>query len=315
MQLISIAANPVPEGATVGTVKTSDGVVLRFARFDPPAGRKGTLCVFTGRAEFIEKYFEVVRDARARGFAVAMLDWRGQGLSDRALPNARKGHVGNFAEYDRDLEAFVKEIVLPDCPPPLFALAHSMGGAVLIRAAQHGRRWFDRIVVTAPMVGLSGAAGSPLARGTAQAMRLIGLGASYIPGGGGTAINTLPFPGNHLTSDPVRYARTVAILEAESSLGIGSPTVAWVDAAFKTMREFADPSYASRLRQPLLLVAAGQDKVVSTPATAQFARRLRAGSHLTIPGARHEILMEQDRYREQFWAAFDAFVPGTPMFE
>jgi lysophospholipase len=315
MQLISIPANPVPDGATVGTVKTSDGVVLRFARFDPPAGRKGTLCVFTGRAEFIEKYFEVVRDARARGFAVAILDWRGQGFSDRALPNARKGHIGNFAEYDRDLEAFIKEIVLPDCPPPLFALGHSMGGAVLIRAAQHGRRWFDRIVVTAPMIGLSGASGTPFARGSAQFLRLIGAGGSYIPGGGGTAINTLPFPGNNLTSDPVRYSRTVAILDAEPALGIGSPTVAWVDAAFRTMREFADPSYASRLRQPLLLVAAGQDKVVSTPATAQFARRLRAGSHLTIPGSRHEILMEQDRYREQFWAAFDAFVPGSPMFE
>ena len=93
MKLVSIPANPVPEGATVGTVKTSDGVLLRFARFEPPPGRKGTLCVFPGRAEFIEKYFEVVRDARARGFAVAILDWRGQGLSDRALPNARKGHV------------------------------------------------------------------------------------------------------------------------------------------------------------------------------------------------------------------------------
>jgi len=45
-----------------------------------------------------------------------------------------------------------------------------------------------------------------------------------------------------------------------------------------------------------------------------FAVRLRAGSHLVIPGARHELLMEQDRYREQFWAAFDAFVPGSPMF-
>ena len=118
MQLIYIPANPAPEGATVGTVKTADGVVLRFARFDPPPGRKGTLCVFPGRAEFIEKYFEVVRDARARGFAVAILDWRGQGLSDRALPNARKGHVYDFSEYDRDLEAFVKNIVLPDCPAP-----------------------------------------------------------------------------------------------------------------------------------------------------------------------------------------------------
>jgi len=314
MQLISIPANPVPDGATVGTVKTSDGVVLRYARFEPPAGRKGTLCVFPGRAEFIEKYFEVVRDARARGFAVAILDWRGQGFSERGLANARKGHVYDFSEYDRDLEAFVKDVVLPDCPPPLFALGHSMGAAVLIRSAQHGRRWFDRIVLSAPMIDLAGRAGSKVARTTAQMLRMLRLGTQYIPGGGGTAINTLPFPGNNLTSDPVRYARTVAILEAEPSLGIGSPTVSWVDAAFRTMREFAEPAYPSRLRQPLLLVAAGQDRIVSTPATGAFAVRLRAGSHLVIPGARHELLMEQDRYREQFWAAFDAFVPGTPMF-
>ena len=314
MNLISIAANPAPDGATVGTVKTSDGVVLRFARFEPPAGRKGTLCVFPGRAEFIEKYFEVVRDARARGFAVAILDWRGQGLSERALPNARKGHVHDFADFDRDLEAFVKDVVLPDCPPPLFALGHSMGGAVMLRAAHHGQRWFDRIVLTGPMIGLSGGAGSRLARLSAQFMRLIGFGNQYIPGGGGTPINTLPFPGNNLTSDPVRYARTAAILAAEPALAIGSPTIAWADSAYKVMRDFADPAFPSRLRQPLLLVAAGQDRVVSTPAIAAFAQRLRAGSHLVIPGARHEILMEQDRYREQFWAAFDAFVPGSPLF-
>ena len=27
--------------------------------------------------------------------------------------------------------------------------------------------------------------------------------------------------------------------------------------------------------------------------------RLRAGSHLIVPGARHELLMEQDRFRGQ----------------
>jgi lysophospholipase len=208
----------------------------------------------------------------------------------------------------------VKEVVLPDCPPPHFALGHSMGAAVLIRAAHQGRRWFDRIVLSGPMIDLAGAAGSRLARRSAQIMRLIGLGASYVPGGGGTAISSLPFPGNNLTSDAVRYARTVAILEAEPALAIGSPTVGWLEAAFRAMDEFADPTYASRMRQPLLLVAAGQDKIVSSAAIGAFGVRLRAGSHLVIPGARHEILMEQDRFREQFWAAFDAFVPGTPMF-
>src|SRR5882724_6565842 len=178
MKLVSIAANPVPEGAYVGTVKTADGVVLRFARFDPPPGRKGTLVVLPGRAEFIEKYFEVVDDARARGFAVAILDWRGQGLSERALPNARKGHIYDFSEYDRDLEAFVKEIVLPDCPAPYYALAHSMGSAVMIRAVQHGWRWFERIVLSGPMISLGGAASSTYAQTTAKVLRLIGMGAS-----------------------------------------------------------------------------------------------------------------------------------------
>ena len=85
MKLVSIPANPVPDNFVTGTLKTPDGVSLRFARWQPPAGRRGTVCIFQGRGEWIEKYFETVRDLRARGFAVAALDWRGQGLSDRAL--------------------------------------------------------------------------------------------------------------------------------------------------------------------------------------------------------------------------------------
>src|SRR5215831_20550427 len=130
MKLISIPANPVPEGAVTGMLKTRDGVSVRVARWEPPPGRKGTVCVFPGRAEFIEKYFETVRDLRARGFAVAMLDWRGQGLSTRALRNRRKGYVRNFSQYQIDLETFINEVVLPDCPPPLFALGQSMGATI-----------------------------------------------------------------------------------------------------------------------------------------------------------------------------------------
>jgi lysophospholipase len=123
-----------------------------------------------------------------------------------------------------------------------------------------------------------------------------------------------PYIGNHTTSDPVRHARTKAVGEAAPQLGIGSPTVSWLSAAFRAMREFADPAYPSKVRQPLMLVAAGRDQIVATAATEEIAIRLRAGSHLIIAGARHELMMEQDRYRGQFWAAFDAFVPGTPLF-
>jgi lysophospholipase len=314
MFLVTIPANPMPEGGVVGTFKTPDGADIRFARWMPTAGRKGTVCLFQGRAEFIEKYYEVVSELRERGFAVASLDWRGQGMSHRALADARKGHVRRFSDYDRDLETFVKEVVLPDCPPPYFALGHSMGGAILLRAAHQGRRWFERMVLSAPMIGLTGRAATGTARTSTRLMRLFGMGSSYVPTGGATAVALLPFEGNELTSDPMRYGRTAASIEAEPALGLGSPTVAWLDSAYSAMNEFAQPSYPRAMRQPILIIAASMDTVVSTSAIERFAVRMRAGSHVVVPGARHEILMEQDHYRSQFWAAFDAFVPGTALY-
>jgi lysophospholipase len=314
MNLISIPANPVPDGAVTGTIKTPDGVTLRFARWPPPAGRRGTVCLFQGRGEWIEKYFETVRDLRSRGFAVATLDWRGQGFSDRALRDRFKGYVRNFSEYDVDLETFIREIVLPDCPPPLFALAHSTGATVLIRAAHRGRRWFDRMVLIAPLIGLARVGVTPAAPFLVRAMRLVGLGRMYVPGGEAVVMESRPFVGNILTSDPVRYARNAAVLEAEPALGLGRPTVAWTDAAFRAMRVLQERSYPAHIRQPILIIAAGSDAIVSNAAIEDFATLLRAGSHLVVVGSQHELLMEQDRYRAQFWAAFDAFVPGTALF-
>src|SRR6266478_1801515 len=256
MNLVSIPANPVPDAAVTGTIKTPDGVSLRFARWEPPPGRKGTVCLFQGRSEFIEKYFETVRDLRARGFAVATLDWRGQGLSDRALGNPRKGYVRNFSQYQIDLETFINEVVLPDCPPPLFALGQSMGATILLRAAYAGHRWFDRTVLLAPMIALPGMRRLATTRMLVKVMRSIGLGALYVPGGSASTMLQRPFAGNLLTSDPVRYARNIAVLEAEPALAIGSPTVGWADAAFRVMSEISDERFPASIRQPILILAA-----------------------------------------------------------
>jgi lysophospholipase len=314
MTLVSIPANPVPEDVVSGTIKTPDGAELRFARWAPPAGRKGTVCVFQGRSESIEKYFETVRDLRDRGFAVATIDWRGQGHSSRSLRNPRKGYVRNFADFEIDVEAFVQQVVLPDCPPPYFALAHSMGGAVMLRIAYAGKRWFDRMVLSAPMIDLPGRATSLPARALVRVLRLAGQGGRYIPGGSDELTGASTFINNPFTSDPVRFARNMAILEEDPTLGLASPTVAWADTALKTMHGFRASNYPSQIRQPILMMAASNDTVVSTAAIEEFAYHLRAGSHLVIAGSKHEILQEQDRFRTQFWAAFDAFVPGTPLF-
>ena len=92
MDLVSLARNPVPSGAAVGHFKGYDGAPLRFARWEATRSpRRGTIVLFEGRGEFIEKYFEVIADLRRRGFAVAIHDWRGQGGSHRAWRTATRG--------------------------------------------------------------------------------------------------------------------------------------------------------------------------------------------------------------------------------
>jgi lysophospholipase len=145
-----------------------------------------------------------------------------------------------------------------------------------------------------------------------RVLRWLGFGKAFVPGGGATSISTKPFKNNRLTSDPVRYARNALAASVLGDGAIGAPTVSWLDSSFRFMKRFADPRYAPKIRLPTLIIAAGEDPVCATPATERFAARLKAGHAIVIPGARHEIMMERDEIREQFWAAFDAFIPGTP---
>jgi lysophospholipase len=101
------------------------------------------------------------------------------------------------------------------------------------------------------------------------------------------------------------------VLVAQPSLGLGWPTVGWVHAAFRLQREFENPDLPREITTPTLVLAAGADRVVDTPASERFVTRMRAGNLIVIEGAQHEILMERDHFRNQFWAAFDAFVPGV----
>ena len=184
MELFAIDGNPVPDGATVGTVIAADGVRLRYARWRAATRRaQGTICLLQGRSETIEKYFETITDLRNRGFAVATLDWRGQGGSDRRLRDPQKAHIDSFAEYDRDLEAFMQQVVLPDCAPPYFALAHSTGGMIAIRAAHSNRARFARMVVLSPLIDFGPTSPPPpFAEWFAASMTAIGLGELDAPG-------------------------------------------------------------------------------------------------------------------------------------
>lgn len=308
--LYETPGNLAPAHAHAGFITARDGKRLRYARF-AAEGRplKGTVVILTGRNECIEKYFETIRDLSARGLGVAIFDLRGQGGSERLIRDPHRGYVDSFMDYVGDIGPFFEQVVLPDCRGPYFMLAHSTGALVALLAAPMLANRVQRMVLSAPLLAL---AGQPFSmRGTLRLSSFLyglGLGTMYL--GHGKRNENPPFEGNVLTSDPERHARNIDIYRHHPTLGIGGPTVAWIRAACLATERVQEPDYVASLNVPTLIVAAGADQVVDTPATERFARHLRTGSLVTIDGARHELLQEADVYREQFFAAFDAFIPG-----
>ncbi len=310
MELCTILENPAPPGAVVSAIAARDNWNLRAARWSCGAACAGTIAILPGRAEFIEKYFEVIGELLSRNFDVAILDWRGQGLSGRLTNDPRKGHIDDFRAFERDLDALVEQVLEPFCRPPWFALGHSMGATIALAQARAGRSPFARMVLTAPMIEVYGLRFGRAMRIFAKALVLLGQGRRFVPGGGPKPYISESFEGHLLTSDASRHARTAAIIEVAPELAIGDPTIGWINAAFRLLRRFEDAAYPRRILTPILILAAGADRVVNTPATEFFASRLKAGRCLTLAHARHEILMERDPLRELFWAAFDAFLPA-----
>ncbi len=316
-ELVAVPENPIPTDGKVGFITSRGGVALRYALWRGTSEHRfGTVCILTGRGEYIEKYSETISDLRRRGFTVATFDWRGQGGSDRELINPRKGHITDFTEYDDDLMSFVKQVLLPDCPAPFFALAHSMGANILLRNTAYESCQFERVVMVSPMLQL---ANLPVSEGVArvyvEAASLAGFSDAYVPGGSDVATEELGFEENNLTSDRVRFERFKKVLEAAPELGSGSPTNGWLHAAFRSMRELSASSFPGRIKVPVLILSAANDKIVSSEAIQNFATRARMCRLTDIPGARHEIMQERQTFREEFWAAFDKFIPGTKAWQ
>ncbi|MEP6829119.1 MAG: alpha/beta hydrolase [Rhizomicrobium sp.] len=286
---------------TAGTVR------LRVARFDADQPRAVCL-LLNGQTEFIEKYFEVIDELRGRGFSVVTFDWRGQGGSDRSLPDARKAHIEDFTAYDQDLDAVIRAVVEP-MNLPTIAMAHSMGGNILLRRLHDVPGAFAAAILCAPMLGIN-PRGAPwwVVEKIARHLNRAAPSTDYVWGMAARDQLTLPFDRQIVTSDPARYARTQALLAANPDLRLNGPTWGWLEAAIQAIALTRSAGYAEAIATPSLFFGAGHDRICQTPATAAFAARMPDARFVEIAGAEHEILMERDAIRTRFWSAFDDFI-------
>ncbi len=312
------------------------GARLRAARFaaNPAVPPRGVCVLLNGQTEFIEKYFEVIDELRGRGFAVATMDWRGQGGSARMLDDPLKGFVTDFAEYDDDLETLMNWIVTPMIQEAqarltrnaggegaserastkqtegvnLIAVAHSMGAHNLLRYLTRKPDMFTSVVLSAPMIAISLRGTSEwVARSVTYAKNRFRQGGGWVWGMESRDPLGMGFDKQLVTSDPVRFASVQALLKSQPDLRLAGATWSWLAAAFRSMDWLRAPGRAESITTRALVIGAGADRIVLTPATEKFAARMPHGEYLRIEGAEHEILMERDIFRQQWWAAFDRF--------
>ncbi len=308
MSFVRVPGNPEPEGAEEIWLEGRGGLKIRTLYAPAPKRpARGSVILCNGRTEFVEKYFEVIRELQQRNFAVFTLDWRGQGLSDRLVRRRLAGHMDSMDEAVADLAQGVKNLG-DKLPRPHIMLAHSMGGNIGLRALQTRRLEVDGAIFSAPMWGIAGL--KPAARNFARFMTSIGAGGLIGPGQPGKWRKE-KFKRNPVTHDRERHARAQALVLAEPQLALAGVTYGWVTAAANTIEGFRQPGALAHLRIPITVLSAAEDELVDNESHDVVARLLPQARHDVIPRSRHEIMMERDEIRAQFWRAFDALADGV----
>lgn len=297
-----------PPGAVVVWAQAGAGArTARIRLASWKAGDKGTVLLLPGRTECIEKYGRAAGDLVARGFSVLTIDWRGQGLADRAMPDRMMGHVDDFAEFQDDLDAMLEEARRLDLPQPFYMVAHSMGGCIGLRGLMRGLP-VKAAAFSAPMWGIAMAAWlRPVASVVAALAGPLGLVSRYAPSTSGeTYLLQVPFQGNVLTTDREMWDYMRRQVAEVPDLALGGPSIGWLKAA---LRECASLAAMPAPKVPVICALGTAEKVVDVPPVHLRMASWANGQLDLYPGAEHEIMMEGPAARKRF------FDRATALFE
>ena len=271
---------------------------------------KGTIFLQSGRTEFIEKYYEVISEFIDRGYAVAMMDWRGQGLSSRVSKNIRIGHIDNFKTFDDDFIKIVEECFKTRCPSPFIGFGHSMGGCLLASYFISEKNLLEKCILCAPMVSVRANAMSRRIVKLLGLLDNIGYGSFPMQKPSWDSEDGWieePFEDNALTTDRERFERSFKFLKKCPELGVKGITVGWLKHALNRTNQFKKIQWNIAIKRPLLLLDATEDKLVNSHLNKELLGQSDLVEIKSLK-SQHEIMMETDEIRDEAWKSIDNFL-------
>lgn len=291
-----------------------DQTRLRYSYY-LAADRAQAVVFSTGRVEMAVKYIELMHEFITAGYSVFILDHRGQGQSARLHTDPHLGYVADFADYVSDFDQFVTDIVTPFGHRQHLLIAHSMGAAIACCYLLRYQHPFQAAIFGSPMFGLHAgkvpsALASKLVAGYGWLRSKINKDSrQYFPGQ--RHYQQKPFADNPLTHSAERYQWLGQLYNLYPDSQLGGVSWAWLTQAINAMADIQ--RQASQFNVPVLMLQAGQDKIVSNRAQNTWYRGLPAvlyKQHTILAEANHEIWMEQDNIRQQAFNAVNQFLAG-----
>ena len=292
-------ACPLGDNGLAYWATTSDAKRIRLAVWAKDADR-GTVLLFPGRTEYVEKYAAAAVDFEERGYATIAIDWRGQGLADRMLDDPRVGHVDAFEDYQKDVATLLQTAEALELPKPYYLVGHSMGGAIGLRALMEGLP-VNAAVFSAPMWGVQIAPHLlPMAWGLGHLMPAVGLGHKNPPG---TTLESYvlnaQFEDNTLTTDRPMFDMMRDQLVKYPALGLGGPSYTWLR---ESLSETKALSTKTSPNTPTITFLGTNERIVRNSAVHERMEKWPNGSLEMVQSAEHEIMMEGPETRKD---AFD----------
>lgn len=259
-----------------GFLNSADHLRLYWQRYTPPDAR-ATVAVLHGGGDHSGRYPGVTSALVSKGFQVALVDFRGHGQSD-----GRRWHVDTFADYLSDLDAFVAKLSQDGVAnDQLFVVAHSMGALIAAEWGLSRGRHVSGFVFSSPY--FAAAERPPLLK--LLAAKTVGKALPWLP-------VKVPFGETDLTTDAehVRWTERDPLYEHAT-------TPRWYEEATRAQDDVR--RRASEWRAPLLVLAAGDDRLANPTVARAFVERAAAEDKgfRVYEGFRHEIFNEAGRDR------------------
>ena len=282
--------------------QADDGISLRLAHWPAATASRGSILLFPGRTEYIEKYARIAVALTQSGYDVIAIDWRGQGLSARLQQNARLGHVAQFSDYQRDVAQMAEAATDRNLPRPWHLLAHSMGGCIGLAALLEGLS-VASAAFSAPMWGINlRQMPHGIAVGMAYLAGRLGRGGQLAPGSGalGTYVLDESFSANLLTEDAAEWCQMVREAAAWPDMTLGGASFDWVG---KALNECLRLSRIPSPDLPALVSLGTEERIVSPAAIRDRMSHWPRGTLVEMAGARHEVMMCSPERRTAFLSA------------